>query len=155
MSAFLFFFFSLLNLIGGFRIAVAQRYSVLVSALNDTTSNWAIHANFDTTMFDTVPDTLNPSESQRLLFQQCNTDFSLDATAQVVYSDSYSISTPSTVDEYSDFNDTSLVPVPAIAQYDPPDRTIQLVVFFDTMDNGINRAMFNECVAFSFYIIAY
>ena len=44
-------------------LTVAQRYSVLVTALNDTTANWAIHANMDTTMFDTVPDTLNPSKS--------------------------------------------------------------------------------------------
>ena len=44
-------------------LTVAQRYSVLVTALNDTTANWAVHANMDTTMFDTVPDTLNPSKS--------------------------------------------------------------------------------------------
>lgn len=43
-------------------IAVAQRYSILVSARNDTSSNFALHADFDTTMFDTVPDTLQPSE---------------------------------------------------------------------------------------------
>lgn len=44
-------------------ITVAQRYSVLVTARNDTSANWAIHANMDTDMFDTVPDTLNPSTS--------------------------------------------------------------------------------------------
>lgn len=44
-------------------VTVAQRYSILVTALNDTSSNWAIHANMDTDMFDTVPDTLNPSTS--------------------------------------------------------------------------------------------
>ena len=42
-------------------IGVAQRYSVLVTAKNDTSSNYAIHAHFDTDMFDTVPDDLNPS----------------------------------------------------------------------------------------------
>ena len=42
-------------------ITVAQRYSILVTARNDTTaSNWAIHANMDTDMFDTVPEALNP-----------------------------------------------------------------------------------------------
>jgi iron transport multicopper oxidase len=44
-------------------ITVAQRYSVLVTARNDTSSNWAIHANMDTNMFDHVPATLQPSES--------------------------------------------------------------------------------------------
>ena len=43
-------------------LSVAQRYSILVTALNDSTANWAIHANMDTDMFDTVPDDLNPSE---------------------------------------------------------------------------------------------
>lgn len=43
-------------------VTVAQRYSVLVTARNDTSSNWAIHANMDTDMFDVVPDTLNPSK---------------------------------------------------------------------------------------------
>ena len=41
-------------------VTVAQRYSVLVTARNDTNSNWAIHANMDTDMFDTVPEALNP-----------------------------------------------------------------------------------------------
>lgn len=39
-------------------IAVAQRYSVLVTARNDTSSNWVMHANMDTDMFDTVPPNL-------------------------------------------------------------------------------------------------
>ena len=42
-------------------VTVAQRYSVLVTARNDTSANWAIHANMDTDMFDTVPPALNPS----------------------------------------------------------------------------------------------
>ena len=42
-------------------ITAAQRYSVLVTARNDTSSNWAIHANMDTDMFDTVPSELQPS----------------------------------------------------------------------------------------------
>ena len=52
-------------------ITVAQRYSILVTARNDTTaSNWAIHANMDTDMFDTVPDTLNPSTPSSMPFRQ-------------------------------------------------------------------------------------
>jgi len=47
-------------------LAVAQRYSVLVTARNDTNSNYLFHANFDATMFDTVPDDLQLS---RLLFK--------------------------------------------------------------------------------------
>ena len=34
---------------------------MLVTARNDTSSNWAIHANMDTDMFDKVPAELQPS----------------------------------------------------------------------------------------------
>ena len=43
-------------------VTVAQRYSVLVTARNDTSNNWVVHANMDTVMFDKVPPALNPSE---------------------------------------------------------------------------------------------
>ena len=47
---------------GMLSLTVAQRYSVLVTARNDTNgSNWAIHGNMDTDTFDTVPDDLNAS----------------------------------------------------------------------------------------------
>lgn len=47
-------------------IAVAQRYSVLVQARNDTSANWAIHANMDTSMFDKVPPNLQISMQKSL-----------------------------------------------------------------------------------------
>ena len=43
-------------------VTVAQRYSILVTARNDTSANWAIHANMDSDMFDTIPPALNPSK---------------------------------------------------------------------------------------------
>ena len=44
-------------------ITVAQRYSVLVTARDDTDFNWVIHADMDTSMFNTVNPGLNPSRS--------------------------------------------------------------------------------------------
>ena len=52
-------------------VTVAQRYSILVTARNDTSANWAIHANMDTDMFDTVPPALNPSTFCPLLSTCC------------------------------------------------------------------------------------
>ncbi|KAJ7098323.1 Fet3 protein [Mycena epipterygia] len=106
-------------------LTVAQRYSVLVTARNDSTANWAVHANMDTDMFDTVPDTLNPN-----------------STASITYDASLSVTDSGTIDAYSDVDDISMVPleaVPALAA----TRTIELEVFFDTMDDGTNHAMFN------------
>ncbi|KAG6821107.1 hypothetical protein H0H93_006446 [Arthromyces matolae] len=111
-----------IDLIG---ITVAQRYSILVTARNDTSANWAIHANMDTDMFDTVPDTLNPN-----------------VTSSITYSSSASITDLGFIDAYHDVDDVSMVPVVQIPQV-PASRTIELEVLFDTMDDGTNRAMFN------------
>ncbi|KAI0360410.1 Fet3 protein [Trametes cingulata] len=106
-------------------ITVAQRYSVLVTARNDTNANWAIHANMDTDMFDTVPDTLQPN-----------------ITSSITYDSSKPVTDLGTVDAYHDVDDLALVPL--IAKPLPPaDRTIELEVTFDTMDDGTNHAMFN------------
>jgi len=106
-------------------LTVAQRYSILVTARNDTNANWAVHANMDTDMFDTVPDTLNPN-----------------STASITYDASQPVTDSGTIDAYSDVDDihlVPLVPVPAL----PSTRTIELEVSFDTMDDGTNHAMFN------------
>lgn len=51
-------------------VSVAQRYSVLVTARNDTSQNWLVHANFDDSMFDTVPEGLTLSASRRAFAAQ-------------------------------------------------------------------------------------
>jgi iron transport multicopper oxidase len=107
-------------------VTVAQRYSVLVTARNDTSSNWAIHANMDTVMFDTVPPSLQPN-----------------LTSSITYNSSAPLTNLGSVDTYHDVNDTALVPV-VVEPMLPVDRTIELEVSFDTMDDGTNRAMFNQ-----------
>ncbi|KAG2148442.1 Fet3 protein [Suillus cothurnatus] len=109
-------------------VSVAQRYSVLVTARNDTSSNWAIHANMDTSMFDKVPSTLNPN-----------------ITSSITYSTSANLTTLSPVSSYTTTNDSALVPVdvsPAIT----PTTTLQLAFNFETMDDGTNHAFINDVV---------
>jgi len=106
-------------------ITVAQRYSVLVTARNDTNSNWAIHANMDTAMFDKVPPGLQPN-----------------ITSSITYNSSAPLTDLGFVDTYHDVNDTALVPV-VVEPMLPADQTIDLEVTFATMDDGTNRAMFN------------
>ncbi|KAG1862535.1 Fet3 ferroxidase [Suillus subalutaceus] len=110
-------------------VSVAQRYSVLVTARNDTTSsNWAIHANMDTTMFDTVPSNLNPN-----------------LTSSITYSTSANLTNLSPVSSYITTNDSALVPidiVPALS----PTNTLQLAFNFETMDDGTNHAFINDVV---------
>lgn len=107
-------------------IAVAQRYSVLVQARNDTSANWAIHANMDTSMFDKVPPNLQ-----------------INITSSITYNLSAPITNLGFINQYHDIADFSLVPVVKEAQ-PVVTRTIELEVLFATMDDGTNRAMFNE-----------
>ncbi|THG94600.1 hypothetical protein EW026_g6904 [Hermanssonia centrifuga] len=107
-------------------VTVAQRYSILVTARNDTSSNWAIHANMDTDMFDTVPPALNPN-----------------LTSSITYDSSASLTDLGFIDLYHDVDDIALVPLDVEPML-PSTRTIELEVTFDTMDDGTNRAMFNQ-----------
>ncbi|TFY82857.1 hypothetical protein EWM64_g1163 [Hericium alpestre] len=106
-------------------LTVAQRYSVLVTARNDTNANWVIHANMDTDMFDTVPDALQPN-----------------ITSSITYSPDAPLTDLGPIDEYADVDDLSLVPVQVEAM-PPATSTIELEVMFDTMQDGTNHAMFN------------
>jgi iron transport multicopper oxidase len=47
--------------VSGIQLTTAQRVSVLVTAKNTTDRNFALVGSMDTSMFDTVPDGLNPS----------------------------------------------------------------------------------------------
>ncbi|KAF7323750.1 Fet3 protein [Mycena kentingensis (nom. inval.)] len=107
-------------------LTVAQRYSILVTARNDTNANWAIHANMDTDMFDTVPDDLNPN-----------------STSSITYSESAQLTDLGTIDEYHGVDDINLVPI-VVESAPQATRTIELEVMFDTMDDGTNHAMFNS-----------
>jgi len=106
-------------------IGVAQRYSILLTARDDKTSNWGIHLNMDTAQFGRTPlPTLQPN-----------------ITATLSYNDS-APRTDLTVSSAKEVNDMALVPIPAEA---PPcvTRTICLEVTFAVMTDNTRRAVFN------------
>ncbi|KAE8212202.1 hypothetical protein CF327_g4124 [Tilletia walkeri] len=111
-------------------VSVAQRYSVLVTARNDTSAaakNWPIHINMDPDMFDVVPD-----------------DLELNVTSTVGYPGATEMGSDRPfVDEYTYFDDTKLVPVEGEGMADP-DTSIDLNVSFDTYSDGQNYASFNN-----------
>lgn len=109
-------------------LSVAQRYSVLVTARNDTSSNWAIHANMDTTMFDKVPSTLNPN-----------------ITSTITYSSSSNLTNLTSVSSYTMVNDSALIPT-VISPALPPTNTLELEFNFDTMSDGTNHGFINDLV---------
>ncbi|KAL7413963.1 Cupredoxin [Mrakia frigida] len=111
-----------------FPIAVAQRYSVLVTARNDTTANWVLHADMDPQMFDQVPE-----------------DLVLGISATISYAESNERTEGTTLDVESlpFFDDMLMSPVEVVAQA-PSDVEIDMTFAFDTFDNGVNRAAFNQ-----------
>lgn len=110
-------------------ISVAQRYSVLVTARNDTSENWLMHANMDPDMFDLIPD-----------------DLLLNRTMTVQYnttSDAAVGSDRPTLDAYESFDDTALAPIAQRPMVEA-DVSHELVVDFTTYADGKGYAMFND-----------
>ena len=98
----------------------------------------------DTVMFDTVPPSLQPSAFDHR--NHAAPDYNaliLDLTSSITYNSSAPLTNSGSVETYHDVNDTVLVPV-VVEPMLPVDRTIELEVSFDTMDDGTNRAMFNQ-----------
>jgi len=123
--------------VSGVDLTTAQRVSVLVTAKNSTTHNYAMVGAMETAMFDSVPPHLNPSIEQ-LSWPADDAD----VTGWVVYNANNSNPTPKLLDAFYDWDDTLLVPLepePVL----PPDESCQLDVLFETRGNGKNYAMFN------------
>ncbi|ADV25598.1 acidic laccase [Cryptococcus gattii E566] len=108
-------------------ISVAQRYSVWVRALNQTDKNYAFMFMQDTDMYDAVPD-----------------DLVLNNTVQITYNSSAPPATPWIVEDITTFNDTELTPIVHEDLLGDPDVEIVLNAYFDTYDDGTNRASFNN-----------
>ncbi|KAJ7438371.1 Fet3 protein [Mycena galericulata] len=112
--------------IGPLSVSVAQRYSVLVTARDNADTNFAVHADMDPSMFDTVPDTTI-----------------LNATASITYNSARRVTDLGTVDAFPDVPDISMVPLKAVPALSP-HRVITLLGDFSLMTDGTNRALFNN-----------
>jgi iron transport multicopper oxidase len=95
-------------------ISVAQRYSVLVTAKNETTSNYAVHYQFDESMFDVVPEGLK-----------------LNYTATVSYGEDLPFSDVEEQQERERTPDHLMSPV-IVQEQLTPTRRVELGVLFDT-----------------------
>ncbi|KAF8804678.1 ferroxidase [Phlegmacium glaucopus] len=107
-------------------IAVAQRYSVLVTARDDTDFNWVIHADMDTSMFNVVNPNLNPN-----------------ITSSITYDFDAPLKNLGTVNAFKPVNDAALVPIVVVPQ-PKASTSINLLVNFDLMSDGTNRAIVNN-----------
>ncbi|KAL8697118.1 MAG: hypothetical protein Q9224_002461, partial [Gallowayella concinna] len=108
-------------------LTAAQRYSVLITTKNDTSSNFAIVGSMDQDLFDVVPGDLNPN-----------------VTGWLVYSESAELPTPAFVDQFEPFDDFTLVPHDKLPIFENPDYSVQLDVKMDNLGDGANYAWFND-----------
>lgn len=108
-------------------MTAAQRFSVLVTAKNTTDTNYYMHADMDTVMFDQLPPALNPN-----------------ITAPIYYSTNHQNFSPSQdVGMNSPFDDMTLQPLYNASAVDY-DHQVNLTIDFQVTTDGMNRGMFNE-----------
>ncbi|OTB03453.1 putative ferroxidase [Hypoxylon sp. CI-4A] len=110
-------------------LSAAQRCSFLVTTKNETTSNFAVVASMDTTLFDTIPDDLN-----------------WNVTGWLVYDDAQPLPEPALVWDIDDgtFDDMTLVPYDNRTLFKEPDQSIELNVIMDNLIDGANYAFFDN-----------
>lgn len=108
-------------------LTTAQRISVLVTAKNTTDSNYYMHLDMNSDMFDTIPDDLLLNITAPIYY---NTNITTFASSEDVGMD-------------STFDDMALVPVEVESAVNY-DHQVNLTFNFDVTTDGINRGMFNE-----------
>ncbi|KAJ2961495.1 hypothetical protein NQZ79_g3313 [Umbelopsis isabellina] len=106
-------------------LAAAQRYSVLVTAKNDTSFNYYMHADMNPDMFDTVPD-----------------DLQLNITAPIIYNQNAPFAPQNDLGSL-DFDDTTLVPLEVVGMAQA-DHSYPMSFDFQVYTDGINRGAFND-----------
>ncbi|KAJ5939331.1 hypothetical protein N7466_002465 [Penicillium verhagenii] len=112
-------------------IAVAQRYSILVTMKNSTDQNYPIVTLADSQLLDTIPSDLKLNNTNWLEYNSSAAHPQADIT----------VSSVTELDPYDDF---TLVPYDKMALLPDPDMTIDVTVTMQDLDNGADYAFFNN-----------
>ncbi|KAF1844187.1 multicopper oxidase [Cucurbitaria berberidis CBS 394.84] len=108
-------------------LTAAQRYSVLVTAKNDSNSNFAFVGSMDQDLFDVIPAGLNSN-----------------VTGWLVYDDKKDKPAAKEIEAFEPFDDFNLVPYDKEGLYDKVDQSITLDLKMDNLNDGANYAFFND-----------
>ncbi|KAI9611006.1 hypothetical protein H4Q26_008853 [Puccinia striiformis f. sp. tritici PST-130] len=108
-------------------LAAAQRYSVLVTAKNETKQNFLLHANFEPDMFDSIPEKLQLNYTSSIVY----TPGARTAPEEFFRSIKYWMISHSTNTTVPIFSKT---------------KTIELNVFFSTFENAPVNALENSVI---------
>jgi iron transport multicopper oxidase len=102
-------------------LTAAQRYSVLITAKNDSSSNFAFVGSMDQDLFDAVPDGLNPN-----------------VTGWLVYDDTKEMPVPKEIEAFEPHDDFELVPYDKMELLEQVDQSITLDLKMDNLIDGAN-----------------
>ncbi|KAL8711162.1 MAG: hypothetical protein Q9220_004307 [cf. Caloplaca sp. 1 TL-2023] len=108
-------------------LTAAQRYSVLITTNDDTSSNFAIVGSMDQDLFDAVPETLNPN-----------------VTGWLVYDKNAPLPEPALIDAFDPFDDFTLIPYDRQPLFSKVDYSFNLDMKMDNLGDGANYAFFND-----------
>lgn len=108
-------------------LTTAQRYSVLITMKNETTSNYAFMGSMDEELFDTVPSSLNPN-----------------VTGWLVYDASAPKPAAKDVSEFAPLDDFLLTPIDGEKLFPEADHVVTLDVMMDNLGDGANYAFLND-----------
>lgn len=112
-------------------IAVAQRYTILVTTKDSAERNYGIVTIADQVLFDTIPSDLALNQTNWLLYNASAPTDKIVPTLDVI-------------DGLPAFDDFTLVPNDHQKLLPEPDHTIQLDVVMQELDNGLPYAFFNN-----------
>ncbi|KAJ5740208.1 Iron transport multicopper oxidase fetC [Penicillium malachiteum] len=112
-------------------IAVAQRYSVLVTMKNSTEKNYPIVTVADSQLLDTIPSDLKLNSTNWLQYNASAPHPQANIT----------VASCTDLDPYDDMN---LVPYDRMELLPDPDLTIELTVYMEDLDNGADYALLNN-----------
>ncbi|KIW13476.1 hypothetical protein PV08_08664 [Exophiala spinifera] len=112
-------------------IAVAQRYSVLVTTKPTTDKNYAIVTVADQTLLDTIPEHLRLNNTNWLEYNSSAPHEEAVVTLDVV-------------DSIPAFDDFTLVPNDREMLLGEPDQRIELAVVMAELENGLPYALLNN-----------
>lgn len=102
-------------------ISTAQRYSVLVTMKNETSTNYPMMGSMDTDLFDTIPASLD-----------------YNVTGWLVYDESAENPAMPEIAAFDPYDDFDLVPTDGMGALGTPDYTITLDLTMNNLEDGAN-----------------
>lgn len=118
-------------------VAAAQRYSVLITTKNDTSTNFAYVASMDQVCLKTLHQ-LHQLNSYQTLFDTIPPSLNPNVTGWLVYDETAPLPTPALVDTLDPFDDFFLVPTDNEPLLPEPDYTVPLTVLMINLADGAN-----------------